>query len=665
MSTIAAGTTSTTALVQTADTTGTLVFQTNGTTNAFNVDTSQNINFVGTGQRITGDFTNATVTNRLSFVTSSTNSTTGIYALPSGTGTAASWQATNANSPTNASKILIATNGSTDVQLVSGVNGTGTYLPLSFYNGGLGRFVIGTSGQFGIGPTATVNYGTSGQVLTSGGASAAPSWSTPATPGIAGDPRTILTSKSVTYAAAPSWVGALSLSATTQLLITNDAATGATYYATVYDSNSDTMGSPVTIVTNLNTSNSCIVSATLISSTSVLIGYVDTSKNFNALVLSISGTTITVGTASTTAITGAVAGAIYSDPAVLGSTYVFYIVTASGTNHYLIACTVSGSTVTSGAMTLAATTVASSIALPIVAYSSTTGFFGWRDSGTVTVKMKGFSVSGTTITVSGTIVNTGFDTGGQASYFDLASGRVFYFFRDNSNNGIYVLCSMSGSTLSISTYRETAYQLTSNRYCILVVSSSLFISGGSANSYSTSVIRDNSGTISASAVTTVTNSGFVTFNIGVASLISGSTIKLLFYGTSGYASASNSIVSDAPSITYENGTVSNTVATAIDGSSVISANNNLVLTGVSRNLVSNGLYYYPAITGTSGTIYPSNTYNTMVKGYTTTGYYQDYSLNFYYTSKSRNDPNSSACQWLMLSSSPNSATVTLYRVQYA
>jgi hypothetical protein len=103
--------------------------------------------------------------------------------LPNGTSTAASWQATNAADPTNASKVLIATNASTDVQLVSGINGTGTYLPLAFYNGGLGRFVIGTSGQFGIGPTASVSYGTAGQVLTSGGSGAAPTWSTPSSGG--------------------------------------------------------------------------------------------------------------------------------------------------------------------------------------------------------------------------------------------------------------------------------------------------------------------------------------------------------------------------------------------------------------------------------------------------------------------------------------------------
>jgi len=142
-----------------------------------NVSTG-NLTFTTTTQKIVGDFTNATVSNRTNFVTGTANSTTGIYALPSGTATAASWQATNNSDPTNASKILIATNGSTDVQLVSGVNGTGTYLPLAIFNGGAGRFVVGTSGEFGIGPTATVSYGTAGQPFISSGVSAAPTYGT-------------------------------------------------------------------------------------------------------------------------------------------------------------------------------------------------------------------------------------------------------------------------------------------------------------------------------------------------------------------------------------------------------------------------------------------------------------------------------------------------------
>ena len=105
----------------------------------------------GSGGRITGDFTNATLLSRAMFQTSTADSTTGIYALPSGTSTAASWQATNNADPTNASKVLIATNGTTDCQLVSGRNGSGTYLPLSFYTNGSQQMQLDTAGNLSLG----------------------------------------------------------------------------------------------------------------------------------------------------------------------------------------------------------------------------------------------------------------------------------------------------------------------------------------------------------------------------------------------------------------------------------------------------------------------------------------------------------------------------------
>jgi len=108
----------------------------------------------GVSARFQGDFSNATFASRTAFVTGTTNGATGIYALPNGTSTAASWQAFNNSNPTNASKILIATNGSTDVQLVSGINGTGTYLPMTFWNNGAEKARLSVAGGFSIG-TAT------------------------------------------------------------------------------------------------------------------------------------------------------------------------------------------------------------------------------------------------------------------------------------------------------------------------------------------------------------------------------------------------------------------------------------------------------------------------------------------------------------------------------
>lgn len=179
-----------------ADSSGVLVLQTNGTTAiTINADqtvtfaagitqtsltTSGNLTFTSTGNRILGDFTNATVANRVAFQTSTANSATGIYALPSGTSTAASWQATNNSNPANASKILIATNGSTDVQLVSGINGTGTYLPLTFWNNGAEQMRLDTSGNLGIGTSSPstlltlekANVAYRGQLSINGGAGA-------------------------------------------------------------------------------------------------------------------------------------------------------------------------------------------------------------------------------------------------------------------------------------------------------------------------------------------------------------------------------------------------------------------------------------------------------------------------------------------------------------
>ena len=76
MSTIAAGTTLTTALVQTGDTTGTLVIQTNGTTTAATFDASQILNLTnplpvasgGTGTNTVGTAGNVLTSNGTAWV---------------------------------------------------------------------------------------------------------------------------------------------------------------------------------------------------------------------------------------------------------------------------------------------------------------------------------------------------------------------------------------------------------------------------------------------------------------------------------------------------------------------------------------------------------------------------------------------------------------------
>jgi hypothetical protein len=131
----------------------------------------------GNSNLIQGDFDSATVNNRTKLQTSTTNAATGVYVVPNGSATSASVQIANAANATNASKLVVATNGSTDTQIISGINGTGTYLPLSFYTNNDIRFQMGNAGELNVRTApGTVSSGTSGQVLTSGGPGAGVSW---------------------------------------------------------------------------------------------------------------------------------------------------------------------------------------------------------------------------------------------------------------------------------------------------------------------------------------------------------------------------------------------------------------------------------------------------------------------------------------------------------
>ena len=115
---------------------------------------SGNVTFTGTGNRIRGDFSNATFANRVMFQTSTPNSPTAVEAIPSGTDVNSSWTSYNNSDPTNASFIQIGARGATDVRISSDRRGTGTYLPMTFYTAGSERVRIDTSGNVGIGTSS-------------------------------------------------------------------------------------------------------------------------------------------------------------------------------------------------------------------------------------------------------------------------------------------------------------------------------------------------------------------------------------------------------------------------------------------------------------------------------------------------------------------------------
>ena len=150
-----------TALVGTNITGTATAFNINGTVGATtpaagtftSLSDSGNLTFTGTGNRITGDFSNATIANRVLIQTSTTNGQTAIGAIPNGTSTQAQFIAFNGTDQSNSAYVQVVIT-STDGRFQSGQLGTGTALPMTFYTGGSEKIRIDTSGNVGIGTSS-------------------------------------------------------------------------------------------------------------------------------------------------------------------------------------------------------------------------------------------------------------------------------------------------------------------------------------------------------------------------------------------------------------------------------------------------------------------------------------------------------------------------------
>ena len=136
----------------------TLVTPVLGAASASSLSNSGNLTFTGTGNRITGDFSNATLANRVSLQNSVVNGASIVQAIPNGTGTTSGFSAFNNSDPTNAANIVTFAS-STEARVSSGITGTGTYLPMTFYTGGSERARIDTSGNVLVGVTSATSGG--------------------------------------------------------------------------------------------------------------------------------------------------------------------------------------------------------------------------------------------------------------------------------------------------------------------------------------------------------------------------------------------------------------------------------------------------------------------------------------------------------------------------
>lgn len=480
------------------------------------------------------------------------------------------------------------------IGLTTHVSGT---LPVA--NGGTNATATPTAGAvaYGTGTAyAFTSAGTSGQVLTSSG-SGAPTWATASGGAIASNPRTLLTTKTIAYGVTPNRLsGSVNLSSTTQMIFVTD---GSTFYASVYDSSTDTMGASVTV----GTANGGL-SVVKLSSTAVLIGYTNGST-FSARVLSVSGTTLTANTAATVA-----SSCLYlhgGDPATLGSSYVFSMLSPAN-NCVLIAATVSGNTVSLGSATNAGASDATGRYYPVVAYSGSNGFVSWKDGSTLQLNCRGFSVSGTTITLDATTAtSSAFTPTGTVAYHTLSNGKIMMLVFAGTATFVYAMVSMSGTvvTLSATALNSIAVAASAGMYSVVSGNSVLLVTTAGAPTSNVGaravVVYDNSGTIASSAVTSLAGGG-TSYSTSIVPASSSTIMVSMPIFDSAYTYVI-SVSANAPSVT----TVANSVASADTAlgtgyplgttyiSTVRNSHYSTALTG--------GSFYMNAVSGASGRYY--------------------------------------------------------------
>lgn len=108
-------------------------------------DLTGNMEFVGASRRLRGDYTNATIANRVMLQSSTTNGFTFVGALPNGSSTIAGFAAYNNATPTSSRTFQFYTNGTTNHIINSANDGGGTN-PISVQVGGVERIQMDTTG---------------------------------------------------------------------------------------------------------------------------------------------------------------------------------------------------------------------------------------------------------------------------------------------------------------------------------------------------------------------------------------------------------------------------------------------------------------------------------------------------------------------------------------
>ena len=524
MSTIAAGTTSGTALVSTGNTDGTLQLQVNGTTPSITLAANGSIGVGSTP----GYGTNGQV------LTSA------------GTGAAPTWSTltVSGSGGSTASGSVTLTSASSGAQSITttAYGQTVTLPDATTMSKAAAVFMIRNAGDF---PLRIVN--TSGSLLgfvnpqqganigLADNSTAAGVWVCDNLLPVAVTAHKTFTGLSATSSGI---IRSVAIDTTRTLIVWSPTSGAYSVYGVVYDASSQTYGTPTVLGTSI--AQAAVI---LSAANQVLMFAVDTSANTYFKTLTLIGTAITVNATTTKAVANTFSGFLNDadNPwTQVGSTFVIrYVQNTDGA--VLLAATVSGTTVTVGNEVVISSSgggtgtgwvyTAAVSASVLLVVSMTTG---------VAYYAMPYSVAGVTLT-QGTRTSSGL-AGSSFRILPISSGARWALVYTNASSSIScAIISVAGTTASDSTVILFSDYLSigtvANLDMIVSGSKLMAIQSNASQQFTCNMVTDTAGTASAGTAilpfSTATFAGYE--NVMGAAFTSGNTVVFTFYnGSSSY-----------------------------------------------------------------------------------------------------------------------------------
>lgn len=293
-------------------------------------------------------------------------------------------------------------------------------------------------------------------------------------------------------------------------------------YGIVYDASTQTWGSPTLIrATIAGTRYSAILSGT----NQVLVVSCNTTTGFQGVTLSISTNTITVNTAASVVLAGN--NASIGQLVAVGSSFVVSYGRAT-TTAAIRAITISGTTVTIGTETALDTTIASSANL----FASGSIVRCIYQDASFAVTAKPYTVSGSTLSVGTAATATA--TAASLRTFLNANGNIVSEYINTTH--FATIFKLTGTTEAASSVSlGTAPSSIQNAAYVAIGNKAVFLSAPAGNIWYANILTDTAGAASAGTEITGTVSGASLS--GLAGLfVSGSTAKFAWNSSSGSAS---------------------------------------------------------------------------------------------------------------------------------